>query len=172
MPHRGGGDKGTAHSYIEVYNNLFKDISDRTLAVLEIGIFAGHSIKMWKEYFFNSKIYGCDIHDKRYLNLEDERTKIIAGDATKSETFKDIEFLDIVIDDGSHILNHQIQSFKILNDKLNNGGIYVIEDVLPHHIDKIQQEFDNCFEVIDMRHLREHLSDNDNILMVYRKNVK
>lgn len=36
--------------------------------------------------------------------------------------------IDIIIDDGSHINEHVIETFKFLFPKLKNGGIYVIED--------------------------------------------
>jgi hypothetical protein len=36
---------------------------------------------------------------------------------------------DIIIDDGSHINSHQIETFKILFPKLKSGGYYFIEDV-------------------------------------------
>ena len=36
---------------------------------------------------------------------------------------------DIIIDDGSHIVAHQIISFKTLFPYLKSGGIYVIEDL-------------------------------------------
>jgi hypothetical protein len=40
----------------------------------------------------------------------------------------DIGGIDIIIDDGSHINEHVIETFKILFPKLKDGGIYVIED--------------------------------------------
>ena len=166
-PNLGGGDKGTGHSYIETYHNLFESIRNQPLNILEIGILEGHSIKMWKEYFTNSKIYACDINDKKYLNLNDDRTTIILGDATESKTFHNITSLDIVIDDGSHKLNNQIDSFDILKEKVNFNGVYIIEDVFFNHVEHIQKRFDNCFEVVDMRHLRNNLQDN--ILMIYKK---
>lgn len=162
----GVGDKGTAHSYIDVYENLFFNLQNKNINVLEIGVLEGHSIKMWKEYFTNASIYGCDIHDKSHLNLEDDRTTIICNDATKPETFKDIDNLDIIIDDGSHILIDQINSFKILKSKLTNNSFYIIEDVQSANVAPIQDEFNNTFEVLDMRNLRIGLDDN--ILMVYR----
>ena len=36
---------------------------------------------------------------------------------------------DIIIDDGSHIFDHQLLSFNVLFPKLKPRGIYVIEDV-------------------------------------------
>jgi hypothetical protein len=48
--------------------------------VLEIGIYSGGSLLMWKEYFGeNAKIYGVDIHESG-RGFEDERTKVFIGD--------------------------------------------------------------------------------------------
>ena len=37
--------------------------------------------------------------------------------------------MDIIIDDGSHLNEHIIESFKILFPKLKDGGVYAIEDI-------------------------------------------
>ena len=37
--------------------------------------------------------------------------------------------MDIVIDDGSHVNEHVLTSFKVLFPLLKNGGVYVVEDV-------------------------------------------
>ena len=60
-------DKGTRHSYIPIYEELFpsenrKDIKN----VLEIGIAWGGSIKLWSDYFPNAKICGIDIEKKDF----------------------------------------------------------------------------------------------------------
>jgi hypothetical protein len=44
--------------------------------------------------------------------------------------------LDIIIDDGSHLGEHQVFSFIHLNKHLTINGIYVIEDIQPNNIDK------------------------------------
>jgi hypothetical protein len=42
---------------------------------------------------------------------------------------KDDPKFDIIIDDGSHIMDHQIVTLNRLFKHLNDGGIYIIEDV-------------------------------------------
>lgn len=165
----GEGDKGTAHSYINHYEIMFKSIRQNYLNILEIGVASGKSVKMWKEYFFNSHIYGVDIEDRTHLN--EQNLTIFHADAT-SENFKnlinDINF-DIVIDDGSHYLEQQIKSFRIIEPRLNSKAIYVIEDIIefPEQAISLNKEFNNIFEVNDLRHERPGYIDN--VLMVYRK---
>lgn len=50
-------DKGTAHSYLNKYNDLFKSYTTNpNLNVLEIGICQGGSIALWHEYFPNANV--------------------------------------------------------------------------------------------------------------------
>jgi len=37
--------------------------------------------------------------------------------------------IDILLDDGSHITNHQINTFNILYKNIKKGGFYIIEDL-------------------------------------------
>lgn len=167
----GHGDKGTAHSYIETYENLFYKYKNKNINLLEIGVFAGLSIKMWSEYFENGNIFGVDIDLKNcetdtfsYKNVNLFEFDIINEDKIKN-IFKGKKF-DIIIDDGSHILSDQIQSFIILENYMNEGGIYVIEDI--KNIDTVFYKFkelNSKCEPIDLRHQR--LCD-DNSLIVYR----
>jgi hypothetical protein len=71
----GHGDKGTAHTYIDEYEKLLGQYRENS-SVLEIGICRGESIKMWDEYFINSKVYGIDITDL-YIKDLIKRTKVI-----------------------------------------------------------------------------------------------
>ena len=54
-------DKDTIHSYLETYEDLFKNKKLTSSAVMEIGIYDGGSIKLWYDYFPNANIYGIDI---------------------------------------------------------------------------------------------------------------
>ncbi len=90
----------------------------------------GESLRFWKDYFPNTMIFGIDIQDKS--GLEEDRIVILQGSQTDEEFLRSvvrrIGSLDVVIDDGSHINSHVIQTFKFLFPLLNEGGIYVIED--------------------------------------------
>ena len=123
-----GGDKGTFHSYIDIYQKYMENI--KNISLLEIGVQFGHSIAMWNEYFIDSDIYGLDIDTSlvKFPHLKN----IFECDATKSDSIpskiKEIEF-DYIIDDGSHRVEDQVRSFNILYPQLKNNGIYFIEDI-------------------------------------------
>ena len=127
-----------SHNYIQYYENIFFNIKNKKMNVLEIGIREGWSHLMWSEYFKYSNIYGIDnFSDPVFLNNTINKTynfdKIITfiGDQT-DEVFlnKNITFdLDIIIDDGGHKMSHQQLSLKYLFKKLKPNGYYIIEDL-------------------------------------------
>jgi len=131
-------DKVNQHDYTTQYEKHFLKLRKKKLNILEIGVggyedsvSGGNSLRMWKHYFPNSTIYAIDIYDKSLL--QEKRIRIFKGSQADGEflndIFKKIGSLDIIIDDGSHINEHIIASFKILFPLLNSGGIYVVEDI-------------------------------------------
>jgi len=164
----GHGDKGTAHTYINEYEKLLNDYRENSI-VLEIGISHGESLKMWDEYFINSKVYGIDITDQFIKELINKnKYNIIIGNACSEEILKQLNDLkfDVVIDDGSHLIDDQVNSFNILKDRMNPNGIYIIEDVnnIDLSIDRLTQLHDNI-KIIDNRHIKNRVDD---VLAVYK----
>lgn len=118
-----GGDKGTAHSYMEIYSEMLKPKAD----LLEIGVWEGHSLAMFQEYFAGF-VLGLDI-DLSRLRFE---VPAVNCNATNREQVAEVlgnKKFDYVIDDGSHKISDQLASLEILWDYLKPGGIYFIEDV-------------------------------------------
>lgn len=130
-------DKYGHHYYTEHYARHFKNLRFKRLKIFEIGVggyhysdIGGNSLRMWKRYFPFSKIYSLDIYDKS--QFEERRIKIFRGNQTDPVLLEKIcnetEEFDIIIDDGSHINENVIITFKLLFPRLKSGGIYVIED--------------------------------------------
>jgi 23S rRNA U2552 (ribose-2'-O)-methylase RlmE/FtsJ len=164
----GHGDKGTAHSYIDEYQRLLTPYRDNS-TVLEIGLCMGESLLMWEEFFTNSKVFGVDITPHLLLELiEDNTHNIIIADATKETILEHFsnETFDVIIDDGSHRLDDQVDTFKLFKDKMNSGGIFIIEDV--SNIDDTKEMFSSLhdnIEIIDNRHIKRRYDD---VLIVYK----
>lgn len=120
------------HNYLKYYDLIFNPIKDNKIKLLEIGIWGGASLLMWKDYFPNGEITGMDIEEKQYL--KQDRINIYKGDQSNKEDLwalnRKYGFFDIIIDDGSHYGHHQKISFETLFPLLNSGGYYVIEDCL------------------------------------------
>ena len=55
-----GTDKSTNHRYTPYYHQVFTPVRNTTHTLLEVGVFKGESLKMWRDYFTNSMIYGID----------------------------------------------------------------------------------------------------------------
>ena len=133
-----GSDKWGVHWYAQHYEAHFAPLRQKRLNILEIGIGGykdpeegGRSLRMWRTYFPQSRIYGIDVYDK---SLHDEcRIKTFKGSQTDEqfleEVFKRIERVDIIIDDGSHQNEHVLCTFKFFFPRLSENGFYVIEDI-------------------------------------------
>ena len=132
-----GTDKIGVHNYTPHYMTHFRKFKYQQIKLLEIGVggydnpkSGGNSLRMWKRYFPFAKIFAIDIFDKSLH--EEKRIRIFKGSQVDKEflieIFNEIQAVDIIIDDGSHINEHVITTFNLLFPKLNDGGIYVIED--------------------------------------------
>lgn len=162
----GCNDKNGLHTYCETYDKLFAPFQ-KGCSFLEIGLAMGDSVRLFDEYFENSTIVGCDIsivfEPRKYRN----KVEIIQHDATKPTFLQALHNMtfDIIIDDGSHMTNDQLETFTMLKHRMNKGGVYIIEDILA--LDKERHRYlklhPNC-EIIDMRHTGRF----DNVLIVYR----
>ena len=82
---RYNSDKNSSfHNYCRQYDNLTRDYRDKYISLLELGVFTGESVKIWRDVFPNAtKIVGVDINPdcKRYEN-PDKSIFIEIGDAT------------------------------------------------------------------------------------------
>lgn len=131
-------DKFDPHNYLRHYQIHFERFRNRRIVFLEIGVggysnplLGGESLRMWKRYFPNAKIYSLDIYDKSFH--EEGRVKIFRGSqvdhAFLDKVLNEIGSPDIIVDDGSHINEHIIGSFEYLFPHLKKDGIYAIEDL-------------------------------------------
>ena len=163
-------DKLWLHSYLETYEDLFSKFKNKNINLLEIGFEHGGSLKLWKEYFGNkSSIYGIDItlQELRYDLVRESNITLICKDISVCDEsiLKPIMF-DVVLDDASHTLEHQIKSWELFKDRLNPGGILIIEDIAPEAYDyffKLAEKTPNS-KFIDLRHVKNRFDD---VLFVY-----
>lgn len=121
-------DKAYLHNFCNDYEKLLrKDVK----TLWEIGILDGASLRMWSEYYPNAKIIGYDIEDKSSLSFNDNVSVKLLDQSNKSqlsELAKQTD-IDIIVDDGSHKIDHQIKTFEALFNCLRSGGQYIIEDL-------------------------------------------
>ena len=119
--------------FFDIYDSHLSYRQDDEMKILEIGVFNGGSLYMWKNYFQNSSIIGLDIDPftKRWEE-SDKNIKIYIGDQCDTNFLKKVceeeGPFDLIIDDGGHENNQIITSFEFLFEHLKIGGTYVIED--------------------------------------------
>lgn len=121
-------DKATRHRYCETYEQLLpREVSE----LWEIGILRGASLNMWAAYYPDAKIFGFDIADKSDLHfLPNVETQVLDQNNTADLRILALRNgVDVIIDDGSHQIEHQIKTFETLFDCLKSGGKYIIEDL-------------------------------------------
>ncbi len=161
---RMGTDKGTDHSYLEVYEQLFDSLRQRPMAMLEIGVHRGASLRMWRAWFPDARISGMDISPVAAVVPDCEVITASQTDRAVIEAQWADESLDLIIDDGSHRLEHQLLSLCYLWPKLKPGGFYVIEDIT--HASHLKHFAPFRPLILDRRHRR---SREDDILVIMMK---
>lgn len=161
-------DKNTVHSYLELYETLLSPKKNTAKNILEIGIGDfkeknGGSIKLWKAYFPNAKIYALDILPKnRVLDeiINDERVVLFTSTNAYDEKFfnenilkKNLKF-DFMLDDGPHTLESMKTFIRLYSKVMTDDGILIIEDVqsidwwpilyreVPQHLKKFVKPYD------------------------------
>ena len=117
----------------------------------------GNSLRMWRDYFNNANVYGIDVR-KDLMFTENRITTFVANQNSEQDLKSVIDKinapLDIIIDDGSHLGNHQVFSFMYLHKYLAPNGIYIIEDVQLPNI----EGFKNLS--IFPEHFKEYINQN------------
>jgi len=166
----------TAHTYSNYYYSLFNHFKDNVKLVFECGLgtnnpdlqssmtvngVPGASLRVWRDYFKNAQIYGADI-DKDILFQED-RIKTYYVDQLNTPSIETmwknigINNFDIIIDDGLHTTNANINLFINSFNKLKKNGIYIIEDV----------------HLLELNNIMEKLKKfNPELIVLQNKNVK
>lgn len=138
-------DKGfirdEGHGFSEFYNDIFNEFRERAskenrkLNILEIGVQYGTSLKMFNEFFnHNCEIYGCDINinQNKYSDSNVHVYQLDANSKTDIDEFLtkigNIKF-DIILEDASHISEHQIHTLLYLYKNVRYDGVYILEDL-------------------------------------------
>jgi cephalosporin hydroxylase len=119
--------------YFPVYDRHLSKFRGREVHIVEIGIYSGGSLGMWRDYFGEgAHVYGVDIAPecKAY---EGPGVKVFIGDQSDPAFWKkfldEVPEIDIVIDDGGHRSFQQIPTLEALLPRIRPGGVYLCEDL-------------------------------------------
>lgn len=127
---------GTCHKwfhYLEIYERYLSKFRNAPVTFLEIGVQAGGSLKLMKQYLgHEAKIIGIDV-DPTCKELESTEFTIHIGSQDNKDFLQAVcdqhKKFNIIIDDGGHLVSQQIISFETLWPFLEYGGVYLIEDL-------------------------------------------
>jgi len=119
-------------SYFHSYTDIFSRFKGQTFTFVEIGVFRGGSLFMWRDYFGpNARIIGIDFNPEA-LSLQDHGFEIHIGNQASPdfwrEFFKQVGRVDVVLDDGGHTYEQQIKTVHYCLDHVNDNGVIVVED--------------------------------------------
>lgn len=139
IANRIGCDKGTTshekHGYTDVYDKLIRKQSN----MIEIGIDAGLSVRMWSDWSEALKLIAIDNRAEcitpEIASMCDARVCDQSCDAQLLELAATIETesIDVIIDDGSHRPDDQMKTLRCLWKCLKPGGLYFVEDLHVSH---------------------------------------
>jgi len=118
--------------YFPVYERHLSRFVGHATTMFEIGTGEGGSCQMWKYYLGPSaRIVTIDITKK--VEFQESQIYVRTGDQSDPEFLNSVldEFgpPDIVLDDGSHMMQHINASFDVLFPRMSNKGTYLVEDL-------------------------------------------
>ena len=118
--------------YLDVYHRVMAPWKSKDIRFLEIGIWKGGSINLWKGFFGSqTELTFLDINPECKA-LEGPRVAIEIGDQSDRAFLRQIAQnhgpFDVIVDDGGHKMHQQKISFTELWAHLSDGGLYIVED--------------------------------------------
>ncbi len=123
--------------YLPIYERHFSKFKGAEVHVVEIGVFSGGSLDMWRDYFGpNCHIYGVDVSPE-CRSYEAPGVDIFIGDQADKTFWKEfvskVPRIDIVIDDGGHRAFQQVATLEALLPHIQPGGVYLCEDIVDEY---------------------------------------
>jgi hypothetical protein len=119
--------------YFDIYDRHLRQFRGRDVTLVEIGVFGGGSLGMWRDYLgASAHICGIDI-DPKCKRFETDDIEIVIGDQGDRGFWPSFleshPQIDIVIDDGGHLPHQQAVTLEYLLPSVQPGGVYVCEDI-------------------------------------------
>lgn len=124
-------NKVVKNAYQNIYSKFISFIEfEKEAGMVEIGS-SNSSLNFWLNIFSNVFLYSADINNDY---IERDRYKLIQMDQSIEKELKNLKShinhkLYLIIDDGSHIADHQLLTFNNLFPLLENNGVYIIENI-------------------------------------------
>lgn len=120
-------------NYFDVYTQYLSPYINKPCNLLEIGVENGGSLDLWNQYLGAScNIYAIDINPSVLNHQYSFPVDIFIGDQADPTFLEELKEktppFDIIIDDGGHQMDQQINSLLYLFPHLKSPGVYIVED--------------------------------------------
>lgn len=119
--------------YFPIYERFFERFRNTSIVFIEVGVYKGGSLKMWKQYFGPfATIVGLDINpackkyeeDQIFVRIDDQKDRCFLR-----EIIEEFGNPDIMLDDCSHKQLDIWETFDEMFPRVKNNGIYFVEDL-------------------------------------------
>jgi hypothetical protein len=170
------------NAYFDVYEKHFSKFVGKSPKILEIGVLGGGSIELWLKYFGEgTQVVGVDINPDCLSYKYEGNAEIVMGDQSSPAFWQNLlskhpEF-DIIIDDGSHIMSHQIITLQQTFPHLKDTGVYLCEDTHTSYwprwgggygrSDTFLNHSQAVTDIVNQKHIEDNKISND-VLEVYK----
>ena len=178
------------HPYSAVYDLLFSAMRNSLIVVGEVGILDNASMHMWRAYFSKALLFGFEYAQEKIDkaisdNLDNTfyfQTDVSNASHLKSSLKATSMMFDVLIDDSTHLFEHQIIFIDVAIDFVKPGGLIIVEDIFrawaderyTSAIEHLERYFD-WSSFIDAKHDLGYSEgtvvpyfDNDKILVLRR----
>ncbi len=173
------------NSYFNIYESLFKEFKNKPITFVEVGIFGGGSLFMWKNYFHpKSRIIGIDLNPDS-KSYEKYGFEIFIGDQQDEnfwkKFYKKVGKIDILLDDGGHTDLQQTQTLISSIKNVKENGIIAVEDVHTSYFTEFGNPSKNSFvnyskKIIDLINYRysglnKSMKKKNELNNLFKKNI-
>jgi demethylmacrocin O-methyltransferase len=127
------------HPYTGVYSTLFSPLKHKEIEFAEIGIAGGSSVILWWNYFSKGSFSFFDCDPNFLINVEKmgfpSRSPYLGlmdvsiDGNVRDSLLKTGKQFDVIIDDSSHVYEHQIRIVKEAFPFVKSGGYLIVEDI-------------------------------------------
>ena len=173
-----GSDKCSDwHNYTPVYHFLFSETKNEIKTFFELGIYMGCSVRGWAKYLPNSAIFAGDVNSSYLINTPEIKSYLCdqdSKDSIKSMWTQIDKNFDIIIEDGKHEFESNLNFLLNSIDKLKHDGIFIIEDLTNSTKKRFEQILDQlkknlCLSEIFILDIQNTINKIDNCLLIIRK---
>lgn len=121
------------HHYFAIYTQFFERFRNTPVRFLEIGVSKGGSLELWRKYLGpDAIIFGIDI-DPECAKFDGQAGHVRIGSqedpAFLNKVIDEMGGVDVILDDGSHRMEHIPITLETLFPRLEDKGVYMIEDL-------------------------------------------